>query len=117
MELDWASEIDSACTTCGEDAVDWVMVRDGTRRYACRECLETLLRYEAAEALEELPATPEVVVCLACERFTLYEDVGPANRCPDCSHGDEGERLRAEVQEALDAERQRQHEQAQQDEV
>ena len=117
MELNWVDAIDTACTRCSGDAVDWVMVRDGTRRYACQECLEALLRYGTADSLAALPDTPEAVVCLACDRLTLFEDTGPANKCPDCQVGDEGERLRAEVQEALDEQRQAQHEQAQQDEV
>ena len=85
MELHWAGRIDSACTCCGGEAVDWVQVHDGTRRYACESCLEGLLRFGAADTLQALPDTPQAVRCPGCQRLTLQADVGPANRCPDCS--------------------------------
>lgn len=94
MELNWADAIDTACTGCGAfEAVDWVQVKDGTRRYACESCLEELLRYDTAESLEALEDTPMAVVCPACERLTLQVDVGPANRCPDCAPEDNQEVL------------------------
>lgn len=104
MELNWADAIDSACTGCGEfEAVDWVQVLDGTRRYACESCLEELLRYDSAESLAALPETPQAVQCPVCERLTLEQDVGPANRCPDCSPEDP-EDLLAEVEDTLETE-------------
>jgi uncharacterized CHY-type Zn-finger protein len=85
MELDWATEIDTPCTICNGDAVDWVQILDGTRRYACKPCLADLLRYNAADELTELSETPDAVICHNCGRFTLWRDAGPANRCPDCT--------------------------------
>lgn len=94
MELDWADAIDTACTGCGAfEAVDWVQVMDGTRRYACETCLEELLRYDTAESLEALPDTPNAVQCQGCDRLTLEVDVGPSNRCPECAPQDNQEVL------------------------
>lgn len=93
MELHWAERIDSACTGCGGNAVDWVQTFDGTRRYACEACLEELLRYDAEASLADLPDTPQAVQCPACERLTLQMDTGPANRCPDCQPEDNQEVL------------------------
>ena len=103
MELDWADAIDTACTGCGADAVDWVQVMDGTRRYACEQCLENLLRYGAAEALHALPDTPDAVVCPACQQFTLEQEAGPANRCPDCSPEDVADQVQEAIAEAEQA--------------
>jgi uncharacterized CHY-type Zn-finger protein len=99
MELDWADAIDTACAGCGEDAVDWVQVADGTRRYACEPCLTDLLRHGAAEALHDLPDTPNAVVCPPCQRFTLKRAVGPANRCPDCTSQDVADQVQAAIAE------------------
>lgn len=103
MELDWAADIDSACTGCGGDAVDWVQVRDGTRRYACPECLAELLRYDTYEGLEAVPETPQAIMCQGCQRLTLAVDTGPAGvRCPDCSPEDNQEVLEAARQALAD---------------
>lgn len=93
MDLDWAEDIDTHCTGCGGNAVDWVQGRDGTRRYACEDCLEDLLRYDTAESLAALPDTPNAVECHGCERLTLQVDVGPTNRCPECAPEDNQEVL------------------------
>lgn len=101
MDLNWASDIDTGCTRCGGDAVDWVQVRDGTRRYACAECLEELLRYDTAEGLGDLEDTPQAIICQGCERLTLAVDTGPAGvRCPECAPDDNQEVLEA-AQQAL----------------
>ncbi|AGM11795.1 hypothetical protein M201_gp21 [Haloarcula californiae tailed virus 2] len=85
MELDWANDIDTACTSCGEDAVDWVQVRDGTRRYACESCLEELLRFDTYDSLADVPETPQAVECQGCHTLTLVEDTGAAGvRCAEC---------------------------------
>lgn len=95
MKLDWAGEIDSACTCCGaSDTVDWVQAQDGTRRYACRSCLEDLLRTDSApDSLADLADTPDALKCRACSRLTLHADLGPANRCPECAPDDNQEAL------------------------
>lgn len=100
MELNWAQEIDSACTVCGSDAVDWVQVQDGTRRYACQECLDALVRYREDATLETLPDTPNAVVCPGCTRLTLERDAGPANRCPQCGGPEVEDALLEAVAEA-----------------
>jgi len=102
MDLNWADAIDSACTGCGGDAVDWVQVHDGTRRYACAECLEDLVRYRDDLTVADLPETPNAVVCPACERITLEQDAGPANRCPDCGGPEVEDALLEAVAEAQD---------------
>lgn len=100
MELNWADAIDSRCTGCGGEAVDWVQVRDGTRRYACRECLEALLRYGTADSLTALPDTPHAVVCQGCGSLTLRADApAPGIRCHDCTPED-SERLVEQMQAA-----------------
>ena len=103
MELDWADEIVTACTGCDGNAVDWVQLLDGTRRYACEECLEDLLRYGAADTLAGLPETPNAVVCPSCQRFTLEQDAGPANRCPDCTPEDVQDQVQQAIAEAEQA--------------
>lgn len=100
MELDWADAIDTPCTGCGEAAVDWVQVLDGTRRYACESCLADLLRHGAAEDLGALPETPNAVVCPSCQRFTLAQEAGPANRCPDCTPEDVADEMQAAIAQA-----------------
>ena len=92
MELTYAAHIDSSCARCGaSEAVDWCQVNDGTRRYACRSCLEDLLRYAAEDTtLAALPDTPQAVLCPECERFTREVDTGPANRCPGCATPETG---------------------------
>lgn len=102
MDLHWGDHIDTACTGCGGDAVDWVEVPDGTRRYACEGCLDDLLRYSDGLTLADLPETPRAVFCGGCGRLTLHEDAGMANRCPDCEPADPEEVLEA-AQAALEA--------------
>lgn len=100
MDLTWASEIDTPCVGCGGDAVDWVQIHDGTRRYACQECLAALLRTTEAENLGALPETPNAVQCPNCSRLTLAEDAGPANRCPECGGPEVQDALQQAVAEA-----------------
>ncbi len=100
MDLTWASEIDTPCVGCGSDAVDWVQVQDGTRRYACEVCLSEMLRTSEAENLGALPETPNAVVCPNCNRLTLHDHAGPANRCPDCSSHEVEDALLEAVAEA-----------------
>lgn len=88
MDCTWASEIDTACAGCGSDAVDWVQADDGTRRYACEDCLQPLLRTTEADALDALPATPDAVRCQHCQQFTLAAHVDPAKRCAECAEDD-----------------------------
>ena len=107
MELTWADDIDTACTCCGGDAVDWVQVQDGTRRYACKPCLEALLRTEdAPDSLHDLPETPDAVVCPSCNLLTLKSAAGPANRCPECGGPEVQEALREAVEQAEQADTQ-----------
>lgn len=100
MELTWAGEIVTSCTGCGGDAVDWVQVQDGTRRYACEDCLEALLRTTDHEDLAALPDTPNAVQCPGCNRLTLHDHAGPANRCPDCTSHEVEDALLEAVAEA-----------------
>jgi len=104
MDLNWADAIDTACTGCGGDAVDWVQVRDGTRRYACQECLEDLLRFGTYDSLQDAPDTPNAVVCQGCHCLTLAEDTGAAGvRCPECEPL-ASEDMMDEVRAAIEAE-------------
>jgi hypothetical protein len=96
---------DHASNSCGcpdhdrNDAVTWVHMTDGLRRYFCADCVQEIFRH--ATDPEDLDEHPTCAHCRSCGKLTLRENC-PVNACPECRSDGHTEEYLEAVENAAD---------------